>query len=51
MTKEDNGDSKSSTKFWVCDNGYVDNHVKVRDHCHIIEKYRTSAHRNCNINH
>ena len=24
--------------------------VKVRDHCHIIGKYRGSAYRDCNIN-
>ena len=32
------------------DNTYVDGDVKVRDHCHITEKYRSSARRNCNIN-
>ena len=29
---------------------YVDGDVKVRDHCHITGKYRSSAHRDCNIN-
>ena len=33
MTKEDNEDFKISTKCWICDNDYVDNDVKVRDHC------------------
>ena len=28
----------------------MDKNVKVRDHCHITGKYRSSAHRNCNIN-
>ena len=50
MTKEDNKDFKNSTKFWICDNDYVDNDVKVRDHCHITGKYSGSAHRDCNIN-
>ena len=27
---------QSSNKYWVCD--------KVRDHCHVTEKYRGSAH-------
>ena len=50
MTKKCNKNFKNSTKCWICDNDYVDNDVKVRDHCHIIGKYRGSAHRDCNIN-
>ena len=50
MTIEDNENSKNSTKYWICDNDYIDNDVKVRDHCHITGKYRASAHRGCNIN-
>ena len=50
MNKEDSEDFKNSTKCWICDNDYVDNDVKVRDHCHITGKYRGSAHRDCNIN-
>ena len=38
-TKEEN-----STKCWICDNDYVDNDFKLRDHCHITGKYRGSAH-------
>ena len=44
MTKEDNEDFKKFTKYWICDNDYVDDDVKVRDHCHITGKYRDSAH-------
>ena len=40
----------NSSNCWFCDNDYVDNDVNVRDHCHINEKYRGSAHRDCNIN-
>ena len=50
MTKEDNENFKNSTKCWICDNDYVDNDVKTRDHYHVTVKYRGSAHRNCNIN-
>ena len=50
MTKEDNEDFKNSTKCCICDNDYIDNDVKVRDHCRITEKYRGSAYRDCNIN-
>ena len=34
MNKEDNEDFKNPTKCWICENDYVDNDVKVRDHCH-----------------
>ena len=50
MPKEDNEDFENSTKRWICDNDYVDTDVKVRDHFHITGKYRSSAHRDCNIN-
>ena len=50
MTKGVNGTFKNSTKCWICDNHYIDNGVKVRDHCHVTGKYRGSAHRDCNIN-
>ena len=49
MTKEDNEDFKNSTKCWICNNDYVENNIKVRDHCHITGKNRGSAHRDCNI--
>ena len=41
ITKDDNEDFKN-TKWWICDNVYIDNDVKVRDHCHITGKYRDS---------
>ena len=50
ITKKDNKDFKNSTKCWICDNTYVGGHVKIRDYCHIIGKYRGSAHRDSNIN-
>ena len=50
MTKEDNEYFKNCSKCWICDNDYVDNDVKVRDHCHTTGKDRGSGHRDCNIN-
>ena len=47
MTKKGNEDFENSTKYWICDNDYIDNDVKVRDHCHITGKSRSS---DCNIN-
>ena len=49
VTKEDNEFFKSSIKCQICDNGYIGNDVKVRNHCRIAGKYRGSAHRDCNI--
>ena len=37
-------------KFWICDNVYVNDDVKVKDHCYITGKYKVSTHRECNIN-
>ena len=50
MPKNNNEKFENSTKCQICDNDYIDNCVKVRDRCHITGKYRTSAHRDCNIN-
>ena len=44
MTKKDNKD------FEICDNDYINGDVKVKDHCHISRKYRSSGDRDCNIN-
>ena len=50
MTKEDNEGFKDSIKRWICDVDYINNNVKVRDHCHITGKYRYSGDRDCAIN-
>ena len=50
MTKEDNEDFESSTKYWIYSSDYVDIGVKVRDHYHISGKYSGSAHIDCNAN-
>ena len=46
MTKEDDEDFQNFSKCSICDNVYV----KGDDHCHITERCRGSAHRDCNIN-
>ena len=51
MTKKVNEDFENSTKCQVCGNYYIECDVKVRRvHCHITEKYKGSAYRDCNIN-
>ena len=41
--EEDDEDLENSTQCWICDNNYVDGHIKVRDRYHISEKYRGTA--------
>ena len=45
MTKKDNEDFENSTKCGnvICDNDYIDNGVKVKNHCHIAGKYKGFA--------
>ena len=50
MTKKDNEDFENCTKCCICDNDYIHNDVKVRDHRHISGKYRVFAHREWSIN-
>ena len=50
MVKKDKEDFGNSTKRQICDNDYIDNDVKVRDHCHITKKNRGSAHGDFNVN-
>ena len=50
MTREDDKDFETSIKCWVYNNAYVDDHAKIKDHCHINGKYRDCAHSDCNIN-
>ena len=49
-TKKDNKNFENSIKGRICLNAYFDDDIKLRDHCHITGKCRSSAHRDCNIN-
>ena len=35
--------------YWICGNVPVDGNVKGRNYCHITQKYRGFAHRDCNF--
>ena len=50
ITKVSHKDFENSTKYWICDNDFVDGDVKVRDPCHITGKHRGYARRYCNTN-
>ena len=48
LTKEDNEDFESSTKYWICGNIFVEGDVKVRDCFHVTGKYMAVAKTDCN---
>ena len=50
MSAEDEKRFKSNNKCWIYKNLFTDKDKKVRDHDHITEKDRGSAHSDCNIN-
>ena len=50
MSAEDEQRFHSSSKCWICGKLLSEGDNKVRDHCHVTEKYRESAHWSCNIN-
>ena len=41
---------QQSNSCWICKKLTDNDEEKVRDHCHLTEKYRGAAHQNCNIN-
>ena len=49
MTEEEEELFKGADKCYICGNKYLDNEIRVRDHCHITGKYRGSAHQQCNL--
>ena len=53
LTNEDIENFKSSRKCWICDNSFwwyfVEDDVRVIDHCQVNRKYTGAAHRDYNI--
>ena len=50
MSAEEEEQCKSSNTYWICKKLIDDDDEKVRDHCHVIRKFRGAAHWSCNIN-
>ena len=48
LTNKDEEHFKLATVCHICKNGFTKKDYKVRDHCHVTEKYREAAHSNCN---
>ena len=49
MTKEDKNVERF-TKYYICDNTFLEGEVKARDLSHTTGKYWGDAHRDCNNN-
>ena len=49
MTEVDKQRFKTMDRCHICGEKYTDKDVHVRDHCHIIGKFRGSAHQECNL--
>ena len=41
---------KKRNSSWICKKIIDNDEEKVRDHCHVTDKFRGTAHWNCNIN-
>ena len=50
MTEEEEHLFQQSNNCWICKKLIDNDDEKVRDHCHITEKFRGAAHWDCNIN-
>ena len=49
MTEEEEKQFQSSNVCWIYEKLIKDDNGKVRDHCHITEKFKGTIHWNCNI--
>ena len=49
MTEDDEQCFKTMDGCHICGEKYTDKDVRVRDHSHITEKFRGSAHQECNL--
>lgn len=50
LSKEQWKKFDSATHCHVCDKPFVQDDIRVRDHCHLTGRYRGPAHSNCNLN-
>ena len=50
ISEEEEEQFQSSNTCWICEKLIGNDNEKVRDHCHVIGKFRGEAHWSCNIN-
>ena len=49
ISKKEQNNFKNAKSCHICNKKYNNDDVPVRDHCHVTEKYRGSAHTDCNL--
>jgi len=50
FTRDDLEKFNSATHCHVCEKLFAPDDTRVRDHCHLTGRFRSSAHSNCNLN-
>ena len=50
MSAEEEERFQLSNICWICNKLFDFSDNKVRDHCHVTEKYKGKAHWSCNVN-
>jgi len=50
FTRDDMINFNNATHCHVCEKQFAPDDTRVRDHCHLIGRYRSFAHSNCNLN-
>ena len=50
MSEKEDEQFQSSNICWICEKLIDDDNEKVRDHCHVTDKFRGAAHWSCSIN-
>ena len=50
LTPEEREKFRNAAKCHVCDKPFTSEDTRVRDHCHLIGRYRGAAHSSCNLN-
>ena len=50
LSKEQWEAYRNATRCHICEKSFASDDRRVRDHCHLIGRYRGPVHSNCNLN-
>ncbi|XP_067215255.1 uncharacterized protein [Linepithema humile] len=50
LTREESAEFRSTATCHVCEKPFTPDDTRLRDHCHLTERYRGAAHSSCNLN-